>query len=39
MIHYAASIEDYHRVILHYIQQQEWTKAVDALCKQVSSRV
>lgn len=36
MIFYAKMIEDYDRVLVYYIQQQEWKLAIENIGKQVN---
>jgi hypothetical protein len=34
-LHYATVIGDFERVIEHWILEEEWTKAIDAINRQV----
>jgi hypothetical protein len=35
MIYYATLIRDYDRVLAHYLNEKQWTHALDVLTKQV----
>jgi hypothetical protein len=35
-LHYATAVGDSERVIAHWILEEQWTKAIDALNRQVS---
>lgn len=35
-LHYATVVGDFERVIAHWILEEQWTKAIDALNRQVS---
>jgi hypothetical protein len=35
-LHYATAVGDFERVIAHWILEEKWTKAIDALNRQVS---
>lgn len=34
-LHYATAVGDFERVIAHWILEEQWTKAIDALNRQV----
>jgi hypothetical protein len=34
-LHYATAVGDFERVIAHWILEERWTKAIDALNRQV----
>lgn len=35
-LHYATVVGDFERVIAHWILEEQWTKAIDVLNRQVS---
>lgn len=34
-LHYATVIGDYERVVEHWVMEEEWTKAIDVINRQV----
>ncbi len=34
-LHYATVIGDYERVVDHWVMEEEWTKAIDVINRQV----
>lgn len=35
-LHYATVIGDYERVVEHWVMEEEWTKVIDVINRQVS---
>jgi hypothetical protein len=37
LLHYASIVGDFERIVAHWVQEEEWTKALDVLSRQVNA--